>query len=153
MLDLGRCRHDIPALGCEQGSEWTQLDNTGFLLFSSLLPSPRIFIERSSEGVIWQKDTGITVSRGYTWGWETGTDDISRPKDTYYHLNGREYVVLEIEQSRGACRLGASISAQATVSRNTTVNHTLAQMAGKPIQKEATGRGAEGGRSTLDRDR
>lgn len=62
-------------------------------------------------------------------------------------------MVLEIEQSRDAYRLGASISAQATVSRNTTINHTLAQMAGKPIQKEATGRGAEGGRSTLDRDR
>lgn len=44
LLDLGRCRHDIPALGCEQGSEWAQQDNTGFLLFSSLLPSPRILL-------------------------------------------------------------------------------------------------------------
>lgn len=121
--------------------------------FPSLLPSPRIFIERSSEGVVCQTDPGITVSRGYTWAWETVTNNISRPRDTYYHLNGRKCVVLGIEPNRNACPLGANISAEETVSRNTVLNHTLSPMALKFIQKEATGRRAGHGRSTLDRDR
>lgn len=121
--------------------------------FSGLLPSPRFFIERSSEGVILQTDPGITVSRGYAWGWESVTDNVSRLEDPYYHLNGRKCVVLGIEQSRNAYCLGASISDEETVSSNTIINHRVSQMAAKPIQKEATGRGAEHGRSTLDRDR
>lgn len=86
-------------------------------------------------------------------GWESVTNNISRPEDTSYHLSGRKYVMLGIEQSRNACRLGASISSEEAVSRNAIVNHILSQMAAKLIQKEVTGRGAGHGRSTLDRDR